>query len=82
MVTTTLHRLGLRSWQLHVFSLGSVALCIGLWIRAKTVDQDERGNAERRAIFVGLWAPTLWDIGDSLREHEPGPRRRVPFGRE
>ena len=63
-----LQRAGLRSTHLQVASLGSVALCIGLWIRAKTVDQDERGNAERRAIFVGLWPPTLWLIGDSLRE--------------
>lgn len=55
----------------HGSSLGSVGLCIALWIRAKTVDQDERGNAERRALFVGLWAPTLWLMGDSLREHEP-----------
>jgi hypothetical protein len=52
-------------------------LCIGLWIRAKTVDQDERGNAERRALFVGLWAPTLWLIGDSLRENTQ--RRRLPW---
>lgn len=61
-----LHRLGLRGPLVHASSLGSVGLCIGLWIRAKTVDQDERGNAERRAIFVGLWAPTLWLIGDAI----------------
>jgi hypothetical protein len=60
----------------HAASLGSVVLCIGLWIRAKTVDQDERGNAERRALFVGLWAPTLWLMGDSLREHERRKRFR------
>ncbi len=63
-----LWRLGLRSIHLQSASLGSVALCIGLWIRAKTVDQDERGNAERRALFVGLWPPMLWLIGDSLQE--------------
>jgi hypothetical protein len=63
----------LRGSHFHALSLGSVGLCIGLWIRAKTVDQDERGNAERRALFVGLWAPTLWQIGDSLRMTErPG----------
>jgi hypothetical protein len=65
-----LRRLGLRSLYLQLASLGAVALCIGLWIRAKTVDQDERGNAERRALFVGLWPPTLWLIGDSVKEHE------------
>lgn len=76
MITETLHRIGARAWMGHGASLGSVGLCIGLWIRAKTVDQDERGNAERRALFVGLWAPTLWGIGDSLREHEPRLRVR------
>ena len=54
-------------------SFGSIGLCIALWIRAKTVDQDERGNAERRALFVGLWPPTFWLIGDSL---ERAHRRR------
>ena len=70
MVGQALHRAGLHSGHLELMSLGSVALCLGLWIRAKTVDQEERGNAERRALFVGLWPPTLWLIGDSLRRHE------------
>jgi hypothetical protein len=56
----------LRGWHLHVLSLAAVWLCVGLWIRAKTLDQEERGNAERRALFVGLWPPTLWLMGDSL----------------
>ena len=69
---------GVRGRHLHVLSLASVVLCIGLWIRAKTVDQDERGNAERRALFVGLWPPTLWLIGDTLeRGSEPAPARRT-----
>jgi hypothetical protein len=73
-----LHRAGLRGWYFHVASLGSVGLCIGLWIRAKTVDQDERGNAERRALFVGLWAPQFWLMGDAVERQEGGRRRRRP----
>lgn len=46
-------------------SLASIGLCVGLWLRAKGVDQDERGNAERRALFVGLWPPMLWLLGDT-----------------
>jgi hypothetical protein len=79
MVVTLLRRAGLRESQFHALALGSVGLCIGLWIRAKTVDQDERGNAERRALFVGLWAPTLWEMGDSLGDADRsrrGLRRR------
>jgi hypothetical protein len=80
VITATLHRLGLGESQFHALSLGSVGLCIALWIRAKTVDQDERGNAERRALFVGLWAPTLWQIGDSLRREERRPLLRGRVG--
>jgi hypothetical protein len=70
MLTSWLYRAGLRDWHMQILSMSSVGLCIALWIRAKTVDQDERGNAERRALFVGLWPPTIWLIGDSLRTHE------------
>ena len=77
MLTDALHDTGLRGWHLHAFALGSVGLCAGLWIRAKTVDQDERGNAERRAVFVGLWPPTAWLIGDALERRESRSARRV-----
>lgn len=70
MVIDVVHRTGLRSGHLHAVSMASVSLCLAMWIRAKTVDQAERGNAERRALFVGLWPPTLWLIGDSLRDRE------------
>jgi hypothetical protein len=66
MLIKALRRAGFRGWYMHVASVGSIGLCITLWIRAKTVDQDERGNAERRALFVGLWPPMFWLIGDSL----------------
>jgi hypothetical protein len=65
-----LNSAGVRGWHLHALALATVWLCVTLWIRAKTVDQDERGNAERRALFVGLWPPTLWLIGDTLERHE------------
>jgi len=75
MLGKLLYRAGLRGWHLHTTSLGFVSFCLGLWIRAKTVDQDERGNAERRALFVGLWPPTLWLVGDSIQRHELRARR-------
>ena len=61
-----------RRWSFRVAdAFGSIGLCASaLWIRAKTVDQEERGNAERRALFAGLWAPTLWGIGTSLEQRE------------
>jgi hypothetical protein len=60
---------------LHATSMGGVLLCIGLWIRAKTVSQEERGNAERRALFVGLWPAQLWLLGDAAERRERRGRR-------
>ena len=78
MLSRLLYRAGLRSSHMQLLSMSSLNLCIALWIRAKTVDQEERGNAERRALFVGLWPPTIWLIGDSLAAEDSGwrPRRR------
>ena len=70
MVTRALYDARLRSGPLHAASLGAIALCINLWLRAKTIDQDERGNAERRALFVGLWPPMFWLLGDALEREE------------
>lgn len=70
MLTKPLIGLGLRGWQLQLASCGSIVLCISLWIRAKTIGEDERAHAERRALFVGLWPPTLWLIGESIKGHE------------
>jgi hypothetical protein len=75
MVTKALFRAGLRGWHMHGTAFGSIYLCIALWIRAKTVDQEERGNAERRALFVGLWPPMFWLIGDALQAEERMGRR-------
>ena len=69
MLIALIERARVRPWQFRVASIGAIQLCIGLWIRAKTVDQEERGNAERRALFVGLWPPMFWLIGDTLDRH-------------
>ena len=73
------HHLGPLSRFLYGTSLGTIALCIALWIRAKTIGEDERGNAERRALFVGLWPPMFWLIADTVRRADQRrARARVP----
>ncbi|NDZ82867.1 hypothetical protein G3I19_30920 [Streptomyces sp. SID10853] len=65
-----LQRAGVRGAYMEAASMVGVAVCIGFWMRAKGCDQDERGNAERRALFVGLWPATLWLMGQSISEIE------------
>lgn len=71
MIARLLRRLGFRGWQLQATSLGTILLCISLWIRAKTIGEDARGNAERRALFVGLWPPMFWLIGEAVEREAP-----------
>lgn len=61
---------------LHGTSLANILVCMALWIRARTVDQDERGNAERRALFVGLWPVMFWLLGDAAERRERRPALR------
>jgi hypothetical protein len=79
VITSPLRSLGIRPWHLQSASLGIIILCVSLWIRAKTIGEDERGNAERRALFVGIWPPTLWLIGETLAREES--QKRGPLGR-
>lgn len=58
------------SRALHALSVVNIVACIALWMRAKTVDQDVRGNAERRALFVGLWPVMIWLVGDAAERRE------------
>lgn len=73
-----MENLRIRSTHLYGLSMASILLCIALWTRAKTVGEDERPNAERRALFIGLWPPMLWLIGERLRHREAESRRRFP----
>ena len=81
VIPRLLYAAGIRSAPMHATSLGCIGLCLSLWIRAKTVDQEERNNAERRAIFVGLWPSMFWLIGDALTEQERAAAPRLRRGR-
>ena len=69
-----------RFWSSGQFGTCSAIVCLApIWLfmcalssslTTTTVDQEGRGNAERRALFVGLWPPMFWLIGDSLQEAE------------
>lgn len=81
MLIKALHATGLRSVHLHFAALASIGLCLGLWARAQSMETEERSNAERRAMFVGLWPPMLWVIGTSLQQHERTGRSRRGHGK-
>ena len=46
-------------------SLGSVGMSIATWV---TVGEADPAHAERFAIFIGLWAPTLMGLANYYKE--------------
>jgi hypothetical protein len=58
-----LKKLGLTSSMSYAAGFLSVAASIAIWNVNKGQDQ---GHAERFGIFVGLWAPTFFAIGNGL----------------
>lgn len=62
-----MRQMGISSRTMYFASFASVALSIAVWF----LRQDEdRANAERFGIFVGLWAPTLLELGKVIEDDE------------
>ncbi len=55
--------IGLTSGMAYTTGLLSVAVSIAVWNSKKGKDEP---HAERFGIFVGLWAPTFFAIGNGL----------------
>lgn len=67
MLFRTLHRLGVPSDIAYGAGVLSILGAIAAWaIR----NEKNVANAERLAIFIGLWAPTFMIIGSGLQQQE------------
>lgn len=58
-----LRSLGFSSGLSYLLGFASVAASIAIWNNKKDTDT---AHAERFGIFVGLWAPTFFAIGNGL----------------
>jgi hypothetical protein len=57
--------LGFSSDLMYAAGFASVAASIAIWNAKKGKDE---AHAERFGIFVGLWAPTFFAIGNGMVE--------------
>lgn len=62
-----MRQMGIGSRRMYLAAFASVALSIAMWFTKK---EDDRANAERFGIFVGLWAPTLLELGKVIEDDE------------
>jgi len=64
-----IRNMGIQSDTMFLASLVSIFGSIAIWFLTNRESED-RAHAERFGIFVGLWAPTFWIIGNSMKEVE------------
>ena len=65
-----LRSIGLTPDMFYAASIGSMVLSLLLWFVPRGGDSDDQGRPERLAIFVGLWAPTLFLMGHALGDEQ------------
>lgn len=58
-----LKKVGLSQDLMYVLGFASVGASIAVWNAKKG---DDSAHAERFGIFIGLWAPTFFAIGNGL----------------
>jgi hypothetical protein len=63
-----MRRVGLSSEVAYAAGILSIVASIGAWATAKSAE--DKASGERLGIFVGLWAPTFWEIGNALKVDE------------
>jgi hypothetical protein len=62
-----IQKMGFNQDILYVLGLASVGASIAIWNAKKGADD---AHAERFGIFVGLWAPTFFAIGNGMGDPE------------
>lgn len=62
--------LGLTSDMAYSAGLVSIGLSFGSWVFSKKKEDADIDRADRWGIFVGMWAPTFFGLGNALRSYE------------
>ncbi len=62
-----LRNFGVSSDSMYLAALASIGISIAIWALRR---EENKANAERFGIFVGLWAPTFMAFGNALKDEE------------
>jgi hypothetical protein len=65
-----LRKMGMSSDLMYTMGAGSVGLSMAVWMLSRRFEAARLDRADRWGIFIGLWAPTFFAIGNGLRSEE------------
>jgi hypothetical protein len=62
--------MGVTSTIAYAAGAASIAMSIASWMVSKKAESAGTDRADRWGIYVGLWAPTFFSIGNALKLEE------------
>lgn len=65
-----MQELGVTSSIAYTAGLISIGMSFASWAMSKKAERAGLDRADRWGIFVGLWAPTFFGIGNALKLEE------------
>lgn len=75
-----LRKAGISSSMLYTAGFASIGMSAAAWYTSRNVESSGIARADRWGIFVGMWAPTFFALGNAMRmEEEMGTSQ--PYGK-
>lgn len=65
-----MQEMGITSSIAYTAGVASIAMSIASWAVSKKAERAGVDRADRWGIYVGLWAPTFFGIGNALKLEE------------
>ncbi len=65
-----MQELGVTSSIAYTAGMVSIGMSFASWLMSKKAERAGLDRADRWGIFVGLWAPTFFGIGNALKMEE------------
>ena len=71
-----MRKAGITSSACYAAGFASIGMSVAAWWTSRNVEPAGIDRADRWGIFVGMWAPTLFALGNAMRlEEEMGETR-------
>jgi hypothetical protein len=69
-VIKKMQEMGVTSSIAYTAGLISIGMSVASWMVSKKAERAGTDRADRWGIYVGLWAPTFFGIGNALKMEE------------
>ena len=70
MMIQKLEDMGVTSTAAYAAAAASIGMSVASWLVSRRAEAAGNDRADRWGIYVGMWAPTLFGLGNALKLEE------------